>query len=1167
MNKLLYMQLFTTANQQQRLQLSHAIRYLCSRWQQGTLIILAFLFSLGAQARNGELPQDITLSFTDASLDKIFKEIRKQTGYSFVYTESEISRANKVTIQVSNSSLDRVLSLCFHDQPLTYTIVDKIVVVKPRQERALAVPVVNTVTAGNPKKISMRGRVLNEKGDPLAGATITVRRSDMSTTTDGEGYFSLSEIEEDAVLVVSSVGHVTQQIKLTSNKLNILEVKLPIAIKEEEEVVVAYNKISSRSNTGAVTVVKGEQIQTLPNRSFDKSLQGLVPGLLVTSGDGQPGSPASNFMLRGIATGGQPINGETYRNPLIIIDGVPVSQEPASFSSLSGVALTSRITNPLAQLNPSDIETVSILKDASAVALYGSKASNGVILVTTKKGKVGKTLFNFRNQTDIASSLAGKVKMLSQEEYLQLLIESYRNTNPDLYPTDASVLTDLYTKFPIIVKSLGDTMFYPKSDWTRALLNKAAITMTNEISMSGGNTNSNFYLNLEYTKQNGVVNETGYDRKSIRFNYEHRPVSWLKLGVNSMLSYNIQDYSNDAIALTTESISPLNPIRDINGNYIYNYAWGHGTGSFEFLRPNPVAQMELNINTSTAYRGLSRLFAELKLFKDFSFSSSLGFDFMLNEVKQKNHPLVSGSGKGEISEQNYRTTGLINTNLLQFNKNWNNTHSLSLLAGQEAQINTNKYTFISIQDLSSNPNQDQLLGGTISNAQGNAAKQTLLSYFGQVNYGFKEKYYLSGSLRSDGSSRFGKNNRFGTYWSVGGGWVLSAEHFLKNTNSWLSYLKLRGSMGPAGNSAAISDRFRYDILEVTRFLNGAVVLPAAGFSPGNPSIQWEQTFTWNAGLEMRVLKDRVSISMDVYNRKTKNLIAYDINTALGTGSSMLTGNVGDIKNYGIELSLAANIIRSNDFQWIVSANWSRNQNKLTKSFYPQSTVVGTNLVNEVGQPYNSFFLKKWGGVNPANGRPMWIDSTGKTTEDWYIAKPEIVGKPQPDGFGSITNSINYRGIGFSFNIYYQYGSQVYFNSNLQNDGNSYGSDPYLNQAKNALDRWRKPGDIAVNPRRLLNGIAITPSGTVTDEGTLPSTRYLYDGDFIRLSNIKLTYSFPKSLIQPLHLSAVTILLQGHNLATWTKYSGQDPENVGPSGFGSILYPQTRSYSIGLNIAF
>ncbi|AXY75213.1 SusC/RagA family TonB-linked outer membrane protein [Paraflavitalea soli] len=1146
------MQLSTTTDHH-RLQASRITCYLRKHWQYFTLATLALLLIFNVQARAGELPpQDITLSFRDATLDKVFREIRKQTGYSFVYTESELQKASKVTINVANSSLDNVLGLCFKDQPLTYTIVEKIVIVKPRGDKPTAVPVVHNIVT-DPKKITMRGRVMNEKGDPLPGATITVRRSDMTTTTDWDGYFNLSEIEDDAVLVISSVGHVTQQVKVKA--LN-MEIRLPIAVKEEEEVVVAYNKISSRSNTGAVTVVKGEQIATLPNRSFDKSLQGLVPGLLVTSGNGQPGGPTSNFMLRGIATGGQPTNGETFRNPLIIVDGVPVQQEPAS----APANYTNRITNPLAQLNPSDIETISILKDAAAVALYGSQASNGVILVTTKRGKAGKTVFNFRHQTDISFALEGKIEMLNQQQYLELLFEAYKNTNPAI--TDAAILADLRKKFPVIIKAPGDTSFYPQSDWTGALLKKSALTMSNEISMSGGNDKSNFYLNLEYTKQNGVVKNTGYDRKSIRFNYEHRPTSWFKLGFNTALSYNIQEYSNSGFNsfLTTAAISPLNPIKNINGDYIYQYPWGLGRPA-RILAANPIAQSELDINNSTAYRGLSRLTAEIKLSRNITFNSSVGVDYMLNEAKEKNHPLLSSS-KGFIQEQSFRTIGIINTNLVQFNKQWNNSHSLNVLGGQEVRIQNTKFSFISKTDLSGNPNLTELTGGNATFAEGNISKQNLVSYFGQINYGFREKYYLSSSLRSDGSSRFGKNNRFGTYWSVGAGWVVSAEPFMKSINGWLNYLKLRGSMGPAGNSSAITDQLRFDRLTLVNFMNGTAVFPAEG-NPGNPSIQWEQTFTWDAGLELRVLKDRLNITADIYTRKTKNLIAYNINAPLAIGYYQLTGNIGDVKNSGLELSLSANIMQQKNFRWNISANWSSNQNKLTKALLPRAAISGTNLVNEVGYEYNSFYLREWAGVNPSNGRPMWIDSMGKSTENLSAAKPSIVGKAQPDGFGSINNLFAYKGISLSILVYYQYGSDVYVEPKLQNDG----KDPYFNQTKSALNRWQKPGDIASVPRRLLNGQALTGSGTIIDRGTEASTRYLLDGDFVRLANIGLSYNLPRQWLERIRLSNVRIFVQGHNLATWTKYSGQDPENVGPSGLGSILYPQAKSYSIGLNVSF
>lgn len=1124
-------------------------------------LVIVILTVCLVQVSAATFGQRITLSENNAPLEQVLKKIKLQSGVNFLYADDLFENVKKVNIKLNNSTLEQALSKIFENQPVSYEIQENTVIVKVKEPSFLE----RVVDAFTPP-IDVRGTVVDEKGMPLPGANVKVRGFKQAAVTDNKGRFYLPGVDDKAVLIVSFVGYKDVEVGVKAS----ISVVLELISAELNEVVVAYGKTTQQALTGAVTVVKGEQIQSLPNRSFDKSLQGLVPGLLVTSGNGQPGSGPGNFVLRGIATGAQPTNGESFRNPLIVIDGIPVSQEPSS-AIVGSSALTERITNPLAQLNPSDIETISVLKDAAAIALYGSKASNGVILVTTKKGKAGKTTFNFRHQTDLASALNGKIKMLSQQEYLELLFEAYHNSNRAT--TDTKIYSDLRKKFPIIVNAPGDTAFYPQSDWTGALLNKNAVTIANEISVSGGNDKSNFYLNLEYTKENGVAKKTGFDRKSMRFNYENRPASWFKFGLNSTLSYNEQDYTVGNTFLTTVGISPLNAIRNINGDYIYQYLWGQGAvGGFPI--PNPVAQGELNINKSSAYRGMSGLSAEVKILKELSFSSTFGANFSLNDVKEKRHPLLYTTDGGGIAEQLFRTTGLINTNLLQYNKLWNNSHSLSLLAGQEVRIDLNKYSFIRKVNISDVPDQDQVFGGKFTtDAIGNTSKQTQVSYFGQLTYNFLGRYYLSGSVRTDGSSQFGKNNRFGTYWSVGGGWVLSNESLLKHTDNWLSYLKLRGSMGPAGNSAGIGDRLRFDRILTTNFMGGVTVFPTSGLNPGNPSIQWEETFTWDAGVELRLLKDRFSITVDIYNRKTKNLIAYDIDAPFATGYSKFTKNIGDIKNHGVELSLTANVLKLKDFQWNINANWSRNQNKLTKSFIPRSQLFGANMVNEVGYEYNSYFLRKWAGVNPDNGRPMWIDSLGKPTENWALAKQEIVGKAQPDGFGSINNTFSLKGFGLSVSLYYQYGSKIYLNSNLQNDGNILngqggGSDPYLNQTRDALNRWRKPGDIAINPRRLLNGQALTSTGqTQVDQGTAASTRYLYDGDFIRLGNIQLSYSLPKQLIQRLHLNAVNLFIQGHNLVTWTKYSGGDPDNVGPSGFGSIIYPQSRSYSMGLNVNF
>ncbi|MBO9565444.1 MAG: SusC/RagA family TonB-linked outer membrane protein [Niastella sp.] len=1142
------MQLSTTTDQQ-RLYVSSATRYLYNRWQQGALIIWAFLFSLGVQARNGELPQDITLSFKEATLDKVFKEIRKQTGYSFVYTESEISRANKVTIQVSNTSLDKVLSICFQDQPLTYTIVDKIVVVKPRQDKSLAVPVVNNIAAVNPKKISMRGRVMNEKGDPLPGATVIVRRTEMSTTTDGEGYFSLSEIEEDAVLVVSSVGHVTQQMKIKA--LN-MEIRLPIAVKEEEEVVVAYNKISSRSNTGAVTVVKGEQIATLPNRSFDKSLQGLVPGLLVTSGTGQPGGGLSNFVLRGIATGpsDNTLSGySTVRNPLIVIDGIPVFQD-AQLPEGRGQGLWDvPVNNPMATLNTSDIETVSILKDAAAIALYGSTASNGVVLITTKKGKVGKAVISIRSQMDIANRIKNNIDLVTQDEYMQLLYETYRNSFPGI--TDADILTDLKSKFPL----RSDGSFYPFTDLTPSLYKKNATTFSNEVSISGGNVNSNYYLNFEWTKQDGVYRKTGFDRKSVRFNFENRVTNWLKVGMNTGLSYNIQDFAYDRAAQYGSIFYayPLNPVYLENGEYYYNYvvpAYG----------VNPVASLNLNSSRNTSYRGLTKLFAELTLSKDIKFTSNLGVDFLLTEAKDKMDPRIfdrelNKTGVGRIHQGNIRTTNLINTNILSFTKAFGD-HGLNVLAGQEARIST-KQTITATGTYLQFYTNDQIDQTAIRTSSGNKRKETGLSYFGQANYDFRKKYFVSTSIRSDGYSQFGGKQPFNTFWSLGGGWIISAEKFMESTQSWLNYLKLRGSMGPAGNATTINRYIKYQQLTTLNYLDNSTLGLLPGATPPNSLIAPEKTFTWNAGLELQLWQNRIAVTADFYRRKTTNLI-YFIDLPYASGFSNVQNNLGDIVNKGTELSINANIIKSKNFSWNLNANWSTNQNKLIKanSRLPV-TVNGTDgLANQEGRNFNSFYMRVWAGVDPATGAGMWIDSTGKPNTDFNAAKPQWVGKPQPDGFGAITNTFNYNGISFSFQLYYQYGFKVYnADPKLTNDGYT----PFDNQQKSALNRWQKLGDMAANPKREMYNAVYNQT----------STRNLFDGDYIRLQTVSIGYEVPKKLIQPLNLNSIRIYAQGYNLALWsTKRPGTaDVSNVNVQGLLLFQYPQAQSYSIGINASF
>lgn len=1121
------------------------------RFIKHTTLLLAICL---AQLFTTAYCQSITLSVKNASLQKVFAQIQKQTNYHFLYSDQDLQHSHKVDLEMKAANLETVLNSCFVNQPLTYSIIEKVIVVKPK--KITADPTALEVHTPRPDG-GVKGRIVTDHGEP-AMATITIKGSTRSTTTNSNGEFVMEDVSENSVLIISGINIEPVELKVSSKKELFITVKHTTKMLEEA-IVVAYNTITQKANTAAITVVKGEQIRNLPYRSLDHSLQGMVPGLLITKGTGQPGGGLSNIVLRGISTGTDAFNGSTVRNPLIVIDGIPVQQD---FFQFGITTAATPVTNPMAQLNPSDIETITVLKDASAIALYGSKASNGVLLVTTKKGKSGKTVYSFRSQADMARKPQGKVAVLNQAEYLELLYETYKNTNATLW-TDQAIKNDLKSKFPYQVSAAGDTSFYPAADWNSELYNNAALTFSNELSMQGGNEKSLFYMNLEHTKQNGTVKNSGYDRKSFRLNFENRPVNNLRLGANTYMSYNVQDYSNpfeDVISYALAPvISPLNPIRNVNGNYVLNYPWG-SVQSASTPVANPVAVAEYNINKNTSYRGLAKLSGELDLLKDFTFSTVFGADFMLSELKEKHDPRLQvstgSSGYGAIREKNTRRANLISTNMLRFNKKIGIAHSVNILAGQEGQIITEKTMTGEARGTNSSlPYYYDLNspGYTAQPVNASNSKQTMLSYFGQANYALNNAYFLSLSIRRDGSSRFGDQRRWGNYWSAGAAWLVSSEPFMKNTP--VSYLKLRGSIGAAGNSAAIGPLIRYDQLNsLFTFLNNPAVY--AGSSPGNLDIQWEETFTWDAGVDIKLFDQRVSLTADVYQKKTTNLV-YTIYLPSYSGYTSVSDNIGNIKNTGIEISLSTDIIRSSKFKWTVGGNWSTNKNKLVKAFVPLASVQGNLLGNAEGKSFNSFYMPVWAGVNPADGRPQWLDSAGKATTIYNNAKKEFVGQSQPVAFGAVTNTFTLHNLDLSFMLYYQYGNMIYDGS-LSLPLLSDGLYPYVNQVRQSLDRWQKPGDIAANPRRMLNN---------SDGGNRPSTRYLFKGDQLRLQNVMLSYNFPRSVTSRLHVNMLRIFLQGHNLAVWTKYPGQDPDNANVGGSTVRAYPNTRSYSFGLNLNF
>lgn len=1115
-------------------------------------MFLLMLIPLGfiSQAQAVDQPgadQKITIVGEKMSVFAFFKSIRKQTGLKAQYDDAIFSEQQKLSVKFVEKPVSEVLNSVLSSQGIAWRIQNNIILLK-RQSASSPANLHNSATSDTliTSMIgTVTGKVTDASGNPLPGATIMVKGTKHGASSDANGNFSIAEVKQNEVLVITSIGFEAREIQVKGKSVL---AQLNVDVNDlDEAVVVAYNTTTQRTNTGAVTVVKGSIIENLPNRSIDRSLQGLVPGLLVTSGSGQPGGGLSNFVLRGIGTGTSAEYGSTVRNPLIVIDGVPVTQDYLE-RPFSGGSITP-VSNPMAQFNPGDVESISILKDAAAIALYGTRAANGVILITTKKGKASKTVFNFRHQTDISGRLKDNVKLLNQEEYLSLLFESYKNLDPSW--TDAKIKSDLISKFPTIINSPGDTSFYPATNWLKELTNNRAITISNDLSLSGGNERTNFYLNFSYLNQTGIVKNTGYDRASVRYNIESRPADWITVGLNSSFSYNKEDYSSVSVA-DAYLLSPLNPARLVDGSY--NWVLNYGT-YYNSPTANPVAAQEYNINRILAYRQNASGFAEIKILRDLKFRSLVGIDFMLSNAKNKVDPRLPsgeadfpGVGVGSITEYDTKRSNVLITNTLRYDRKFAGNHLFSLLIGQEAQEQVNKIISASSQGLAV-PYFEQVSNGTMSRfGSGYQFKESLLSYFSQANYEYKNKYFLSASLRRDGSSKFGLNERYGNYWSMGLGWILTEESFMKSTAKWLSYLKLRGSMGTSGNAAAISSVSRFYQLSLTNYAGN----PAARTfpNPGNEDIQWEQTLNTDVGVEARLFKERIGVTADVYKRKTSNLIFPIIPPGVSGYTHTYFENIGDIENKGVEIALFAKIIQHRNFQWNLQVTWSTNKNKLVKAYesFPKY---------RLGREWSAFYRVRWAGVNAENGKPQWLDSTGKVTDVYNPMDFVKVGKSQPDGFGGITSSFTYKSFEVSAFFYYQYGYEIFDGalSNLVNDG---ANSPHINQSRQALDRWQKPGDIASNPRRVLGNF---------DGGNQGSTRYLFNGDYIRLKNVSLSYTVPQNLAKQLRFSSCKLFIQAYNLAVWTKYKGSDPENVGVTGLTSLTYPQSRSFSAGINITF
>lgn len=966
---------------------------------------------------------------------------------------------------------------------------------------------------------TVTGKVTSaENNEALIAATVSAMEKDANgaykyttygTYTEIDGSFTLEIPESAAGLEFSYIGMETKVVPLTSATEYVVSLQADGLMIETVVVTVPYGKQKKESFTGSLSSLKSDDIATAQASSFERALQGQVPGVVLSTTSGQPGS-SSEIQLRGAGS----ISAGS--SPLIVIDGVPMFSGETSQNSESSSILNS--------LNPNDIENISILKDAAATSLYGSRASNGVIMVTTRSGKSGKTVYNFSTSQGLGIIAKNNFSLMNAEEYKGWLTDAMRNAGK----TEAEIADEL----------LDDTA---STDWFDEVYRKAW-TQSYELSAQGGNDNTLFFASGQYKNEQGIVDGTGMERFSARLNITHKPSDKCSFGFKLNPSYTEQDITVEpgyTSSPVTTAYTAKPTVAVMNGDS-YNF-------NNKFY--NPVGLINLNKDYNQTKRLLSNAFLEYKLPLHLEFKTIANIDYINVDEYLYLHPQTpDGSDKNGVSEYfSTQVTTMTSSSTLKWDyKNYK--HALQIMGGFEVESNKLAYSNMIASNFASENLSNIANASQMEQMNEFDKASSLLSGISSIQYNYAAKYYLSASFRVDGSSKFSPSNRWAPFWSIGGSWIISDEYFLSDV-SWLNLLKLRCSYGTSGNS----DIDDYLYMQLYAFGNNYLDEPGSSLATmGNDDLTWEKNQNADLGVDMKFFK-RFNVSVDLYNRKTFDLLLA-VPVSMTTGYETQMQNVGSMVNRGIELSASATVINNDDFNWTTSATFAHNHNEITK-LYGSDTIIVSTKIRTVGESLQTFYLAEWAGVNSADGSPMWYDADGNLTKDYNKARKVIAGNADPKFTLGWNNSFSYKNWSLDVSLYCNYGNLIF--NQLNNELISDGATTELNQSSDALDYWKNPGDNATNPKVVQN------NGSNSNRF---STRYLEDGSYIRVKNIRIQYMLPSTVCEKIKLNKCSLYVQAQNPFTFTKFSGLDPETRA-NGIYYYDYPKQRLFLMGLNISF
>ena len=950
---------------------------------------------------------------------------------------------------------------------------------------------------------TISGKITDPNGAGLAGVAISANGKPVGVT-GSDGGFSVKVPTSTKSITLSSIGYADMDVTLGAGPVNVA-----MAVGEskslQEVVVTGYQTLAKKQVTGPVATVKGDAIKNVPIGSFDQVLQGQVPGILIQANSGQPGA-AANVLIRGVGSS----SGSTA--PLYIVDGVQISA--ANFSSI----------------NPADFETVNILKDASTTAQYGSRGANGVIVITTKKGKSGKTRFDYNGQYGQSRFPVNRLEVMQTGEKLD-----YEMANGNPFGWSTANL---------------DSLRRINTNWQDAIT-QIGITNSHQLSASGGNDKTVFFASASIFNQTGTVRKTLLNRYSGRINVEHTNGNF-KMGINTYVGWS--DFRNTPEANTGIN-SPLNAIRWGNPYETPYNPDGSGKPLFFSGQPNPINELNERDFSSKETKIITNINMEYKIpaVKGLSIRTNWGVDY----ENWNNTTLVTRfSYTGTLqpgaaglftkaSRYNARFTG---TTSINYTKTFGDHTINGGIFNEYVRTNNTTYGFTGY-GLSGNFQNGAGINAAITpSVNENVTFNSLMSYFAVASYSYKNRYFVNATVRRDGSSRFGANKRWANFATIGASWILSDEAFFKNVKG-ISNLKLRTSYGSVGNQEGIGNFASRELFGTRLYSN--TIGPAITQLP-NPDLSWEQRNKFNAGIDLGFVNNRINFNVDFYSEVTTNLLLGN-QLSRTTGSTALTTNVGKMRNRGWEFTLITDNIRSRNFTWTTNINFTVNRNEvleLTPTTPLATGIPGTITITKVGYPINSNFLVKYVGVNSANGNSMYRRPDGTVTEVFSDNDRQIFGVRDAPFFGGFTNTFKYRTVDFSIFFTYMFGNMVYNNDRTNVEDPSYLFD---NMGRAVSREWRKPGDLTDIPR-------------ATQVMQRRTTRFLEDGSFIRLRNLQLGYTLPQAVAKKVKISSARFYVMGENLWTGFKFLGFDPEMTG-GGLTGAQYPALRTMTVGLQIGF